>query len=228
MWEPWLARALLNRTILPNGNVSHNGYCNSRLFLVRFHHFCRCEASKTIVLSHRISRGARRWHDFSGVKDPILFQLSLWVSWSQISSSNCCWVGGCVIFNSVLHHMELLLRLSGESESHSVMSDSLRTPGLHSPWTSPGQNTGVGSLSLLQEIFLTQGSNPDLPQCRYIPYQLSQQGSPRILEWVAYPFSSGSSHLRKRTTVSCIAGGFFTNWAIREAQHQLRVRWRML
>ena len=125
MWEPWLARALLNRTILPNGNVSHNGHCNSRLFLVRFHHFCRCEASKTIVLSRRISRGARRWHDFSGVKDPILFQLSLWVSWSQISSSNCCWVGGCVIFNSVLHHMELLLRLSGESESHSVTQSCL-------------------------------------------------------------------------------------------------------
>ena len=90
MWEPQLSRALLKRTILPNGNVSHNGHCNSRLFLVRFRHFCRCEASKTIVLSRRISRGARRWHYFSGVKDPILFQLSLWASWSQISSSNCC------------------------------------------------------------------------------------------------------------------------------------------
>ena len=173
MWEPWLARALLKRTILPNGNVSHNGHCNSRLFLVRFHHFCRCEASKTIVLSRRISRGARRWHDFSGVKDPILFQLSLWVSWSQISSSNCCWVGGCVIFNSALHHMELLLRLSGESESHSVMSDSLWTHGLHSPWTSPGQNTGAFPFS--RASVPNQGSNPGPLHCRWILYQLSHK-----------------------------------------------------
>ena len=47
-----------------------------------------------------------------------------------------------------------------ESESRSVVSDSLRPPGLYSPWNSPGQNTGVGSLSLFQGIFPTQGSNP--------------------------------------------------------------------
>ena len=78
-----------------------------------------------------------------------------------------------------------------------------------SPWNSPGQ--AVGSHSLLQGIFPTQGSNPGLPHCRQILYQLNHQGSPRILEWVAYPFSSGSSRLRNRTRVSCIAGGFFTN-----------------
>ena len=39
----------------------------------------------------------------------------------------------------------------------------------------------------------------------------------RILEWVAYPFSSGSSQPRNQTRVSCIAGRFFTNWAMREA-----------
>ena len=50
------------------------------------------------------------------------------------------------------------------------------------------QNTGVGSLSLLQGIFPTQGSNPGFPHCRRILYQLSHKGSPRILEWVAYPF----------------------------------------
>ena len=59
-----------------------------------------------------------------------------------------------------------------------------------------GQNTGVGSLSLLQGIFPTQGSNPGLPHCRQILYQLSHKGSPRILEWVAYPFSSRSSQPR--------------------------------
>ena len=44
-----------------------------------------------------------------------------------------------------------------ESESHSVLSDSLRPYGIYSPWNSPGQNTQVGSSSLLQRIFLTQG-----------------------------------------------------------------------
>ena len=105
-----------------------------------------------------------------------------------------------------------------ESHSHSVMSSSLWPHRLYSPWNSPGQNTGLGSLFLLQGIFPTQGLNPGLPHCRRILYQLSHQGSPRILEWVSYPFSSGSSRPRDWTGVSCIAGRFFTNWAIREAQ----------
>ena len=48
---------------------------------------------------------------------------------------------------------------------------------------SPGQNSAVGSLSFLQEIFPTQGLNPGLPHYRQIFYQLSHKGSPRILEW---------------------------------------------
>ena len=101
------------------------------------------------------------------------------------------------------------------NESRSVVSSSLRPHGLYSPWNSPGQNTGVGSLYLLQGIFLTR----DRTQVSHIAggffYQLSHKGSPRIL--VAYPFSNGSSQSRNQTGVSCIAGGFFTNWAIREA-----------
>ena len=96
------------------------------------------------------------------------------------------------------------------------MSDSLRPLGLYSPWNSPGPNTGVSSLSLPQGLFPTQGSNQDLPHCRWILYQLSLKGSPRILEWVAYPFSSRSSQPRNQIGVSCIAGRFFTCWAIRE------------
>ena len=76
------------------------------------------------------------------------------------------------------------------SESCSVVSDSLRPHGLYSPRNSPGQNTGVGCLSVLQGIFPTQGLNSGLLHCRQILYQLSHKGSPRILEWVAYPFSS--------------------------------------
>ena len=83
-----------------------------------------------------------------------------------------------------------------ESESRSVVSDSLRLHGLYSPWRFPGQNIGVGSLALLQEIFPTQGLNRGLPHCRRILYLLSYKGSPRILEWVAYPFSRGSSQPR--------------------------------
>ena len=105
----------------------------------------------------------------------------------------------------------------GKSESHLVVSDSLRPHGLYSPWNSPGQNTAVGSLSLLQGIFSIQGLNPGLLHCKQILYQLNHQGSPRILEWVAYPFSSGSSWPRNWTTISCTAGEFFTYWAMREA-----------
>ena len=73
------------------------------------------------------------------------------------------------------------------------------------------------SHSLLQGIFPTQGSNPGLLLCRWILYQLSHKGSPRILEWVAYPFSSESFWPRNQSGFFCIAGGFFTNWTIREA-----------
>ena len=98
------------------------------------------------------------------------------------------------------------------------MSDSLWPHGLYSLWNSPGQNTGVDSLFLLQGIFPTQGLNPGLPHCRQILYQLSHKGSPRILEWLAYLLSSRSSWLRNLTRVSSTAGGFFINWSIREAQ----------
>jgi len=79
------------------------------------------------------------------------------------------------------------------------------------PWNYLGQDMGVGSLSLLQGIFPTQGSNPGLPHYGRILYQLSHKRSPRILERVAYPFSSRSSQPRNLTVVSCTARRFFTN-----------------
>ena len=105
--------------------------------------------------------------------------------------------------------------------SHSVMSDSLRLHSLPSSLVhedSPGKNTGMGCYALFQGIFPTQGSNPGLLNCRQILYHLSYQGSPRILEWVAYPFSRGSSQPRNRTGVSYIAGRYFPSLATREAQ----------
>ena len=92
------------------------------------------------------------------------------------------------------------------SESRSVMYDSFR---LHSP----GQNIGVGICSLLQGIFPTQGSNPGLPHYRQILYQLRHQGSPRILEWVGYPFSSRSPRSKNSARVSFIAGALFISQA---------------
>ena len=88
---------------------------------------------------------------------------------------------------------------------------------------SPGKNSGVGCHALLQGNFPTQGSNQvshiaeGLPHCRQILYHLRHQGSPRILEWVAYPSSRGSSWPRNQTGVSCIAGRFVTSWATKEA-----------
>ena len=98
-------------------------------------------------------------------------------------------------------------------KSHPTLCD----PKDYTVHNSPGQNTGVGSRSLLQGIFPIQGSNLGLPHCRQILNYLSHKGSPRIVEWVAYPFSSGSSRPRNWNGVSSITGRFFTNWAIREA-----------
>ena len=84
---------------------------------------------------------------------------------------------------------EILILFGSESESecHSVMSDSfffffmsdsLGSPGVYCLWNSPGQNTGVGSLSLLHGIFPTQESNQGLLHCRRILYQMNYEGSP--------------------------------------------------
>ena len=68
----------------------------------------------------------------------------------------------------------------------------------------PRKNAGVGCNVLLQGIFPTQGLNSSSPYCRQILYHLSHQASPKILEWVAYPVSRGSSRTRNRTGFSCI------------------------
>ena len=77
-------------------------------------------------------------------------------------------------------------------------------PGSSVHGDSPGKNTGVGCHALLWGIFPTQVSNPGLPHYIWILYHLSHQGSPRVLERAAEPFSGGSSWPRDRTGVSCI------------------------
>ena len=61
------------------------------------------------------------------------------------------------------------------------------------------------------------GIEPRSPALKAYSLPLSHKGIPRILEWVTYSFSRGSSWPRNRSRVSCFAGGFFTNQAIREA-----------
>ena len=114
-----------------------------------------------------------------------------------------------------------LILYPSHSESHSVVSDSLWPHGLHSPENSSGQNTGVGSHSLLHGIFPTQGSKPGLPNCRWTLYQLSHKGNPRILAREAIPFASRSSQLKNRTRVSCTAGEFFTTEPLGMPLHRL-------
>ena len=80
------------------------------------------------------------------------------------------------------------------SQSCSVLS-TLCDPIDYSPWNSLGQNTGEGSISLLQEIFPNQGSNPGLLHCRQIFYQLSHKRSPHSREYPA--FFSGTKVLEE-------------------------------
>ena len=76
-----------------------------------------------------------------------------------------------------------------ESESHSVVPDPLRLRGLFSPWNSPGQNTGVGSLSLLQGIFPILESNWGLLHWQADPLSLSHLGSPFTVD-LATPWAA--------------------------------------
>ena len=88
-------------------------------------------------------------------------------SWTRLK-----WLGSSSLSSKIVRSYTL-----SESESCLVMFDSLWTRGLYSPWSPLGHDNGVGSLSLLQGIFPTQGSNPGLSHCRQILYQLSHKGS---------------------------------------------------
>ena len=67
---------------------------------------------------------------------------------------------------------------------------------------------------------------PRLLNCKQILYQMSHKGSPKLLDWIAYPFSSRSSPHRNLTRVSCIAGISCNNWAIREALELSEKPWQ--
>ena len=104
--------------------------------------------------------------------------------------------------------------------SHSVVSSFCYPMDCSSPGSSVhGDSLGNARVSchvLLRGMFPTQGLNIGLLHCRWILYHLSHQGSPRILETVAYSFSRESFWHRNWTGVSCIADNFITSWDTRE------------
>ena len=102
------------------------------------------------------------------------------------------------------------------------------------PWDSPGKNTGVGCHFLLQYMKVKREN--EVAQSYLTPSDTMDCSPPgssvcgilqaRILEWIAIPFSRGSSQPRDRTLVSCIIGRFFTiqaTWEANEAQSLLEV-----
>ena len=103
-------------------------------------------------------------------------------------------------------------------ERCSVVSDPLRPRGLYTVHgILQARILEWAAVPFSKGIFPTQGSNPCLAHCRLILYQLSQEGSPKILEWAAVPFSKGIFPIQELNRGLLHCGGFFTNWAIREA-----------
>ena len=119
------------------------------------------------------------------------------------------------------HHVEETMKITfaeSQSESQSVIPDSLQPQTIQSMEFSRSEYWSGYPFSSPWD-FPNPGIEPRSPTCRQILYQLSPQGNPRILKWVAYLFSSGSSRPRNWTEVSCIAGRFFTSWAASETPY---------
>ena len=144
----------------------------------------------------------------------IVHQLYFWIYkqniWGMVTYSIIWKIAIVLLFLMRLYQLGYGASLVAQwkwSESLPVVSDSLRPHGLHSPWNSPGQNTGVGSLSQPRDWT-----------------QVSRIAGGFFTSWATgkpkntYPFSRRSSQPRNQSGVSCIASRFFTNWAIRETQ----------
>ena len=112
--------------------------------------------------------------------------------------------------------------LRSESANQSVMSNSLWPHGLYSPWNSLGQNTGVSSLSFLQGIFPTQGSNSESPTLQADPLPAEPQGKPKntrvgnlsLLQWIfpTQELNQGLLHCRQIIYQLSYQGSVFKFW----------------
>ena len=119
----------------------------------------------------QISRNSIKMHMYDTCDLHLPLMTSLYFSWHHCLTAYRA---------TALTHSKQIDNLRKWSQSCSVVFDSLWSHGLYSPWSSLGQNTGVGSFSLLQVLFPNQGLNPGLPHCRWILYQLSHKGSPNL------------------------------------------------
>ena len=118
---------------------------------------------------------SRRWMNRWDGREHIEWLTSIWLLSSREKKHVYVYMYLCVC---VCIHIDIfLLYVSSEVKVTQSCLTLCDPHGLYSPWNSPGQNTGVGSLSLLQGIFPTQGSNPGLLHCKWILYQLSHHGS---------------------------------------------------
>ena len=158
-WRNYLV-CLLSSFLISNGDD------DNKVVVVSIGETNLCKVFSTVLSTHM----SHRWDVFlcylcasdNCTRWVPLFRFYTRAKWLPQDCGDCSWQKGVPASNS---------------ESHSVMSDSLQPHGLYSPWNSPGQNTGVGSLSLLQWIFPMHESNRVLLYCRLILYQLSYQGS---------------------------------------------------
>ena len=155
------------------------------VFILSFlNHASNCEGPKNILLPSSDSTPAssgKHKKSISQKEHSQVCEPQRWAVWS-----GACGCGGgkkAALYKHTETQIKKLNASVFESESHSVMTNSLQPHGLYNPWNSPGQNPGVGGCcSLLQGIFPTQGSNPGLPHCERMLYQLSQQGSQCLLD----------------------------------------------
>ena len=92
-------------------------------------------------------------------------------------------------------------------------------PRLLCPWGFSRQGYWRGSSGALLRDLPDPGIEQRSPTLQADSLQSEPPGKPRILEWVAYPFSRGSSQPRDQTQVSHISGRFFTSWVTREAKN---------
>ena len=125
----------------------------------------------------------------------LILVLITWV-YSVCKNTQCCIVRICSAF----------CVYETESESCSDVSDSLPSHGLYNPWNIPGQKTGVGSCSLLQEIILTQGIKPRSPALQVDSLPAESPGKPKntgvgslsLLKWIFLTQESNQSLLHCR------------------------------
>ena len=165
-----------------------------------------------IVYTSWATREAQEcWTGFSSVQ-----------SLSHVQLFGTPWTAGCQASLSITNSQSLLklMCITSVISSHHLI---LCHPTISSsviPFSSCLQSLPASRSLPMSQFFVSGGQSIGVAALApVLPMNIQDwfhKGSPRILEWIAYHFSRQSSRPRNRTRVSGIAGGFFTNWAIRD------------